>query len=88
MEIVVAIAAAVVYALTGYFKSVKEEVDMVKAVTTVIIGVLVGVVLYVGNIPVTAENVAAQMLAYAGLIVLVENIVKGVYRRFEGEGGK
>jgi ABC-type uncharacterized transport system permease subunit len=82
MPIIVAIIAAVVYALTGYFKNVKEKVDLVKAITTVIIGVIVGAVLYGANIPVTEETVTAQLLAYAGLIVLTENIVKAIYRRW------
>jgi len=89
MEIVVAIVAAIIYALTGYFKSAKEEVDLVKAITTVIIGALVGAVLHGANIPITEETVAAQLLAYAGLIVFVENIVKAIYRRWiKKEGSK
>ena len=82
--IIFAIVAAIVFALSGYLKSAKdEEFDVTKFATTVLVGALVGVVLYVKGAAITEEAVATQFAAYAGIVVIVENALKSVMRWFQ-----
>ena len=82
--IIFAIVAAIVFAASGYLKSAKdEEFDVTKFATTVLVGALVGVVLYVKGATITEEAVATQFAAYAGIVVIVENALKAVMRWFQ-----
>jgi len=77
--ILYAIAAAVIYALAGYFKTQPAETfDKQKFVTTIVIGVLVGVVEVYLNVTFEA---AYNLLLSMGLIVVIENVCKIVWRR-------
>jgi len=85
---VLAVFAAMIYALLGYLKSVDpegtpEEMDWPKIAATMVLGVLIGFGLAVMDIPVTAETVAVQMLSYTGVLYLVEAIIKAVIRRWQ-----
>jgi len=82
--IIYAVVAAIVFALSGYLKSAKdEEFDATKFIATVLVGALVGVVLYVKGAAITEEAVATQFAAYAGIVVIVENVIKAVMRWFQ-----
>jgi len=82
--IIYAVVAAIVFALSGYLKSAKdEEFDATKFAATILVGALVGVVLYVKGAPITEEAVATQFAAYAGIVVILENALKAVVRWFQ-----
>ena len=82
--IIYAVVAAIVFALSGYLKSAKdEEFDATKFGATILVGALVGVVLYVKGAAITEEAVATQFAAYAGIVVILENALKTVVRWFQ-----
>ena len=78
-QIVLAITAAVIYALAGYFKSQPAETfDREKFLTTIVIGVIVGIVEVYLNVTFEA---AYNLLLSMGLIVVIENVCKILWRR-------
>jgi len=82
--IIYAVVAAIVFALSGYLKSAKdEEFDATKFGATILVGALVGVVLYVKGAAITEEAVATQFAAYAGIVVILQNGIKAVMRWFQ-----
>ena len=82
--IVFAIVAAIVFAASGYLKSAKEEeFNVTKFVATILVGALVGVILFVKGAAITEEAVATQSAAYAGILAIVENALKALFRWFE-----
>lgn len=82
--ICIAIVAALVYALAGYLKSAGENFDFVKFGATCAVGAVVGVILYGAGVPITEEAVLTQMAAYAGIVVVAENILKAIVKRMRG----
>jgi len=80
-EILLAVFSAAIYALAGYLKS-NESFDIVKAVSTLITGAIVGTILSFMGVKVTEENVATQMITMAGLLYFVEGVIKGIARKF------
>jgi len=82
VTILIAIVAAAIFAASGYFKSVgTENFDTVKFAATVLVGLVVGAVMYASGSSVTESNVAAQLAMYAGVIAVVENVLKAFLRR-------
>ncbi|RKY68967.1 MAG: hypothetical protein DRQ24_11225 [Candidatus Latescibacterota bacterium] len=82
VTILIAIVAAAIFASAGYLKSSgTENFDATKFSATVLVGAIVGVVMYFGGVPVTEANVIEQLAAYAGIVAVVENILKAIIRR-------
>jgi len=77
----IALLMAVIYTLLGVAKSVGEEFSPTKAGATVVLGLLIGVVMYASGMPITEVNVAGQLAIYGGLIYTIENIIKAIVRR-------
>ena len=83
VTILIAIIAAAVFAASGYLKSSNfENFEVTKFAATIIVGMAVGAIMYVSGLEITETNVMAQLAAYTGVIVVVENILKGILRRF------
>ena len=82
--IAIALLMAVIYVVLGMAKSTGEEFNPTKAGATVILGLVIGVVMYASGIPVTEVNVAGQLAIYGGLIYTIENVIKAVVRRWYG----
>ena len=81
VTIVVAILAAIIFAASGYFKSVgTENFETPKFVATIAVGAVVGAVMYAGGGSITELSVTEQLAAYTGIVVLVENIIKAILR--------
>jgi small basic protein len=78
VQILTAIAAAVLYALAGYSKSMGETFDKQKFITTIVIGVAVGIIQVIMGL---TYDAAYTFAVSAGIIVIIENITKAVYRR-------
>ena len=82
--IAIALLMAVVYTLLGVAKSVGEEFNPIKAGATIVLGLLIGVVMYVSGMPITEVNVAGQLAIYGGLLYVFENVIKAIMRRWKG----
>ena len=54
---ILSLVSAALYALVGYLKTVDEEIDVVKAVSTMVIGAVVGLVMMASGIDVTQIGV-------------------------------
>jgi hypothetical protein len=78
---VYAVAAALVYAISAYFKrdNPKEEFSSVKFITTLLIALLAGLGSVIFHI--TPEEAVLAILAEGFVVVILENIAKAVYRR-------
>ena len=81
----IALLMSVIYVVLGIAKSVGEEFDLTKAGATVILGLLIGVVLYASGTPITEVNVAGQMMIYGGAIYSFETLIKAIWRRVKKE---
>lgn len=57
-----------------------QAFDVVKFAATVLIGLVLGLVSVWFNLPVTQAGMEAAFLTYGGAIVLVETVLKSVYR--------
>jgi len=84
-SLAIAVLSAVVYSMSMYVKKHlnpdnPQSFDPVKFATTVIWGVLIGVILDMSGVPINEQSVEEQFLIYAGLIALTENIIKVVVR--------
>jgi len=81
IEILTALLMSVIYTIIGYAKSVDEEFNPTKAVSTIILGLIIGTILTITGSPVTQASVAAQLVTYGGLLYVIENILKAIWRR-------
>jgi len=84
-SLAIAVLSAVVYSMSMYVKKHlnpdnPQSFDRVKFATTVIWGVLIGIILDMSGVPINEQSVEEQFLIYAGLIALTENIIKAVVR--------
>ncbi len=81
----IAILSALIYSVVfyakHYFKPGKPEpFDPTKLGATLLVGAVLGVIFYAGGVGITAEAVEMQLIAYAGIVALVESVLKLVYR--------
>lgn len=81
VEIIYGIIAAIIYALLGFIKSEGESFDPFKFTKTIIIGAIIGVIMSITGIPITEQSVAEQITAYGGLIIVVDYILKIIWRK-------
>lgn len=81
----IAFFMAVVYVVLGVAKSAGEDFNPTKAGASVLLGLLIGVVMYLSGLPVTEVGVAAQLAIYGGLIYTFENLIKAIWRRVKKE---
>jgi hypothetical protein len=77
-----AIIAALIYALSGYFKRTdpKEAFDGPTFITTLVIGAIAGFLSYF--LTLTPEQAFAFVLSETGLVVIIENWAKAIWRRW------
>jgi len=81
----IAVLSAVVYSLSMYVKKHlntdnPQSFDVAKFITTLIWGVIIGILLQAFGAPVTEQAVEEQFVAYAGIIAITENIAKTIIR--------
>jgi F0F1-type ATP synthase assembly protein I len=82
---ILAVLAAIMYAGTEFIKKYMdptnpENFDYVKFIATIVIGAVIGVASgYQGTIP-TELSITEQLALYAGATVVLENVLKIIYR--------
>jgi len=85
--IAIALFMAVIYVVLGVAKSAGEEISPRKAGASVLLGLLIGVVMYLSGLPITEVGVAEQLAIYGGLLYTFENIIKAIRRRVYKDKG-
>jgi len=85
--ILYAVIAALFYAGSFYLKNRQagEAFDPVKFLATVIVGTIVGFISVATGSPLTEEDLITQLVAYMGIISLVENWLKMLFRGLQGQ---
>jgi putative Mn2+ efflux pump MntP len=85
-NVVFSVGAALVYSFTFYAKKYdleeKEEFNKWKFISTLTVGLAVGVGSIVVGYEVTYANIETKLIAYTGLIALIESFLKMAYRRY------
>lgn len=76
------IIGGIVFALSGAFKALKEgeKPDLIKFLTTAILGGIVGGIMGFTGIPFTESNFTTQVVLFGFLTVIIENVLKGLVR--------
>jgi hypothetical protein len=82
VEYIYPIVGATIYAVAAYFRETPlEKFDPIKFGSTIAVGALIGVVAVNSGIPITEQWVGTQIVAYAGVTAIVENVLKSIFRR-------
>lgn len=82
MQVVLSVLAAIVYSLAVYFKNLSasgEKFDESKFIRTIIVGAVVGIASKAAGVEVTQENIVELSASYAGVVAVVENVLKLIY---------
>ena len=77
----IALLMSVIYTILGVAKSKGEKFDPTKASATIVLGLIIGVIMYTSGLPVTETGVYEQLAVYGGLLYVIENILKAIKRR-------
>jgi len=83
LTIVYAVAAAVAYSASFYLKnrtSTNEPFDPIKFFATLIVGIGISLLMLLSHVPLTEQDVFTQLVAYAGLIAIVETLLKSMIK--------
>ncbi|MDP2954428.1 MAG: hypothetical protein Q8O76_14085 [Chloroflexota bacterium] len=85
--ILYAVFAALGYALLFYAKAYQggEQFSQTKFLATLLVGAGIGVLAVVTGSPITKEGAEAQLLTLASVIVLLDNILKLIWRKLYPE---
>lgn len=85
LQVVVAVLSAAMYASIWYGRARQkgETFDPMKFGSTLIVGAFVGLTLGLAGTQVTFPTIEAQLAGYAGLIAMVEGILKTVYPKIQ-----
>jgi len=76
-QILWALIAAIVYALSGYFKNAGDKFDKQKFFNTLMVGLVVGVLQVALGL---TYDVAYSFVMAMGLVAFIENICKAIWR--------
>ena len=81
----IAVISALVYSVIFYCKKAMKpdkppEFDYMKLASTLIVGLIIGIAFCLSGLAITAEAIEVQLIAYAGVVALVESILKIIYR--------
>ena len=84
-QVLMALLSGLAYGLTQYFKKAQkgEKFDPYKLAATEVIAVFVALSLVASGAPLNQLTLGQQFALYAGLIPLVENIIKTVVRTYQ-----
>ena len=82
-----AVIAAIMYAGSMFVKKQAgsenpQDFDAIKFVSTLVVSAVIAVTMvFAGVTVITEADVATQLAAYAGLIAVIENVLKLAYRK-------
>lgn len=85
--IVLAIVSAILYAGSAFMKKNfnhdnPQSFDTTKFASTLLVSAVIAVSMIAAGInTVTEADIATQLALYAGMVALVENVIKAVYRK-------
>ena len=85
--ILIALISAIVYAGSMFLKKNvdpdnPQDFDAIKFVSTLVVSVIIAATLVAADVTVITESmIETQLVAYAGLIALVENVLKILIRK-------
>lgn len=83
MTVVYAVIAAIAYSASFYLKnhtSTSESFDPIKFCATLIVGIGISVLMLLSNVPLTEQDFTTQIVAYAGMIAIVETLLKALIK--------
>ena len=91
--IITAILAAIAYSLIFYVKKYYKETnpesfDPTKLLATILVGLIVGVAMHFTGDPLSQETLQNQLVAYTGIVAIVETLLKSLYRAIAKVSGK
>lgn len=83
-----AVTASVAFAVVYYWKRSDENESFSKPglLATAIVGLGIGLISFATGQKFTAESLEVQLFLYAGLIAMLEGLLKGIWRRVLGQG--
>lgn len=85
--VIKAVVAALVYSIVFYIKkreSAKpEDFNRFKFISTLIVGVIIGLALWSSGVPLSQMTLAEELAAMTGTIALVESVLKTLYRSYK-----
>jgi hypothetical protein len=85
-DIILAVVSAAIYSIIFFVKKREgdsnEEFDYFKLGATLIVGLAVGLSIYLSGLDLTQVRFEERILMYTGTIALVESILKTLVRRF------
>lgn len=84
VEALVGAAAAAIYAALWYLRKREnngEDFNRIKFASTVLVGAVVGLIFGLSGMDVTQETILAAMAANAGVVALVEPVLKMLFHR-------
>lgn len=84
-SIILALVSAVAYSVVFYVKKNKpddpEDFEPFNFGATVLVGLGVGVMYVYSGTEITQQGIETQLIIYGGTVMMVESILKAVYRR-------
>jgi len=84
LQLLTPIMAAIFYGVTGYLKQKPldaEKFDGQKFAGTMLIGCIIGLIMFMVK---TSFDIASALVLSTGLVVIIENLLKIMWRRFGG----
>lgn len=86
LNFLAAIVAAVAYGIAGYAKNLAADpttkFSPLKMLTTTVLSIVVGLIMYFVGIDVTADTFLLYSTAYGFLTVMIEQILKGLNNKY------
>lgn len=84
ITIVIAAVSGMAYAITGYVNNAGDKLDAVKVGVNAVAGAIIGGFFATWGDVVSMENVLRYVAMYAGALALVEQTLKGLWKRYKG----
>jgi hypothetical protein len=86
-QLIIPVLAATIYAAAGFMQKSQSDqtFDQIKFLSTVLLGLALGVISIFAGWQVTMETIGQQVIAYGGFIVIIERVIKTLLKWQETE---
>lgn len=87
LSLAISVGAALVYGTSFYYKNRERAGDPIqprKFAATLLVALGIGIVGWRSGLPISEEYVLTALAANAGLIAVVESLIKGLYAQLAG----